>query len=243
MFVILPFEKQFFKKYDWNVDYVGNPVLDAVKAHTRDKNFLGKNNLTAENKLVALLPGSRKQELQKMIPLMASVALKLPHIQFGLATVSNLSEELYAPMKELSNVRFVNNATYDLLTYAQAAIVTSGTATLETALFKVPQVVVYKTSSISYRIAKMAIKIPYISLVNLVADREIVKELIQKDASEEKTLSEIKLILEDSNFRETILKGYEEIIKTLDTGSASENTARLMMNYLGFPSPLERGQG
>ncbi len=243
MFVILPFEKAFFKKYDWNVDYVGNPVLDAVKVHQPDKSFLSRSNFRSDVPLVALLPGSRKQELQRMIPLMAGVASKLPHIQFGLATVNNLSEYLYAPLKGLSNVRFINDATYDLLTHAQAAIVTSGTATLETALFRVPQVVVYKTSALSYRIAKMAIKVPFISLVNLVAEREVVKELIQDNASEEKTMSEIKMILEDSNYRESILKGYEEIIGILDTGSASENTAQLMLKYLARPSPLERDQG
>jgi lipid-A-disaccharide synthase len=232
MFVILPFEKAFFKKFDWDVDYVGNPVLDAIKSHRPDQSFLDKNNFRKNHSLVALLPGSRKQELQRMIPLMASAASKLPNVQFGLATVNNLSEELYAPLKGLSNVRFINDATYDLLTNAQAAIVTSGTATLETALFRVPQVVVYKTSGFSYRIAKMAIKVPFISLVNLVAEREVVKELIQDDASEEKTLNEIKLILDDSNHRESILKGYDDIIRILDTGSASENTARLMVNYL-----------
>ena len=232
MFVILPFEKEFFKKYDWDVDYVGNPVLDAVKAHQSDSMFLSKNNLNSNTQLVALLPGSRKQELQRMIPLMASVAAKLPHVQFGLATVSNLNEELYAPMKGLSNVRFINNATYDLLTYSQAAIVTSGTATLETALFRVPQVVVYRTSSFSYRIAKMAIMVPFISLVNLIAGREVVRELIQSDFSEEKTLSEIKKILEDSTYRDAILYGYNEIIKILDTGSASENAGKLMTDYL-----------
>ena len=193
--------------------------------------------------IVALLPGSRKQELQRMIPLMAGVTLKLPHIQFGLATVNNLSEGLYAPLKKLSNVRFINDATYDLLTHAQAAIVTSGTATLETALFRVPQVVVYKTSAFSYRIAKMAIKVPFISLVNLVAEREVVKELIQDNASEEKTLNEIRKILEDSGYRDSILKGYDDIIRVLDTGSASENTARLMIEYLKLPSPPERDQG
>ena len=232
MFVILPFEKDFFKKYDWDVDYVGNPVLDAVKAHQADEKFLAKNYLKSEGQLVALLPGSRKQELQRMIPLMASVAARLPHIQFGLATVSNLNEELYAPMKVLPNIRFINNATYDLLTYAQAAVVTSGTATLETALFRVPQVVVYKTSGFSYRIAKMAIRVPYISLVNLIAGREVVKELIQDDASEEKTLGEIRKILEDSVHKNSILSGYDEIIKILDTGSASENAAALMTKYL-----------
>jgi lipid-A-disaccharide synthase len=167
-----------------------------------------------------------------MIPLMASVAAKLPQVWFGLATVSNLDQKLYAPMQGLPNVRLINNATYDLLTYSKAAIVTSGTATLETALFRVPQVVVYKTSAFSYRIAKMAIRVPFISLVNLVADREVVKELIQQDASEGKVLAEIKKILEDTTHRNSIMTGYDEIIKILDTGSASENAASLMMKYL-----------
>jgi lipid-A-disaccharide synthase len=232
MFVILPFEKNFFKKYNWDVDYVGNPVLDAVKAHQLDQNFLTKNNIKGNVPLIALLPGSRKQELQRMIPLMASVASNLPQYLFGLAMVSNLHEDLYAPLKALSNVRFIDNATYDLLSHAQAAIVTSGTATLETALFRVPQVVVYKTSEFSYRIAKMAIRVPFISLVNLIADREVVKELIQSDASNEKTLNEITLIFKDPIYQESILSGYDEIIKILDTGSASENTARLMTEYL-----------
>lgn len=232
MFVILPFEKDFFKKYDWNVDYVGNPVLDAVKAHEPNKNFLANHQFNSDTKLVALLPGSRKQELQRIIPLMATVVSKLQHVQFGLATVSNLGEELYTALKKFPNVRLVSNATYDLLTNAHAAIVTSGTATLETALFRVPQVVVYKTSGFSYRIAKMAIRVPFISLVNLVAGREVVKELIQNDASEEKTLHEINMILKNPDHRQRILNGYEEIIKILDTGSASENTARLMTMYL-----------
>jgi lipid-A-disaccharide synthase len=232
MFVILPFEKSFFEKYGWYVDYVGNPVLDAVKAHEPNKDFLAINTFTTRIPIVALLPGSRKQELQRMIPLMAYVAAKMPQVQFGLATVSNLEDDLYAPMRKLSNVRFIQGATYDLLANAKAAVVTSGTATLETALFKVPQVVVYRTSTFSYRIAKMLIKVPYISLVNLVADREVVRELIQDDASEDKILKETKRLVEDSAYRNSILNGYDQIIRILDTGSASENTAKLMNDYL-----------
>jgi lipid-A-disaccharide synthase len=232
MFVILPFEKDFFKKFNWDVEYVGNPVLDSIKGHQPDGDFLKKNSIDSSQKLVALLPGSRKQELLRMIPLMAGVASRFPQLQFGVATVNNLNEELYAPLKTLSNVHFIEGATYDLLTNASAAIVTSGTATLETALFKVPQVVVYRTSSFSYSIAKMLIKVPFISLVNLVAQREVVKELIQKDASEEKVSSELKQVMEYSDYRNSILKGYDEIFKVLDTGSASENTASLMIEYL-----------
>lgn len=232
MFVILPFERTFFRKFNWEVHYVGNPVLDAVKAHKPDEDFLLKNNFTRGVPLVALLPGSRKQELQRMVPLMAATAAKMPHVQFGLATVNNLGDELYAPMKNLSNVRFISDGTYDLLANAKAAIVTSGTATLETALFRVPQVVVYRTSSFSYRIAKMLIKVPFISLVNLVADREVVRELIQDDASENKTLNEIKRLVEDAAYRSSILRGYDDIIRILDTGSASQNTAKMMVDYL-----------
>jgi lipid-A-disaccharide synthase len=232
MFVILPFEKDFFKKYDWEVDYVGNPVLDAIKSHQSDLEFLAKNNLTKNARLVALLPGSRKQELLRIIPLMAEVASRFTQFQFGVATVSNLSEELYEPLKKLTNVHFINGATYDLLKHAEAAIVTSGTATLETALFKVPQVVIYRTSLISYSIAKALIKVPFISLVNLVAQREVVREMIQQDASTDKVSKELNQIMENKVYRNSILKGYDEIIQILDTGSASENTAALMINYL-----------
>lgn len=232
LFVILPFEKQFFKRYNWEVDYVGNPVLDAVKAHQPDPLFLSKNRFKPDVPVVALLPGSRKQELHNIVPLMAAVASSLPHIQFGIATVNNVSSDLYGPLKNLSNVHAIEGTTYDLLAHANAAIVTSGTATLETALFKVPQVVVYKTSWLSYAIGKLVIRVPFISLVNLVAEREVVKEFIQHEASEKNVLSELKNILEVKTYREGIQKGYDEIINVLDTGSASENTARLMVKYL-----------
>lgn len=232
MFTILPFERDFFQKFGWTVDYVGNPVLDAVKAHQPNPEFLTRNNFNKNLKLVALLPGSRKQELQRIIPLMARVVSKLPDVQFGLAAVDTLDQNLYTPMRGYSNVHFIRDATYDLLSNSDAAIVTSGTATLETALFRVPQVVVYKTSAFSYRIAKMLIKVPFISLVNLILNREVVRELIQDDASEQKTWGEILEILNNSTHRNEILKGYDSIIKILDTGSASENAAKLMVGYL-----------
>ena len=236
MFVILPFEKVFFKKFDWEVDYVGNPVLDAVKAHQADEGFLSKNNLSGDKPLVALLPGSRKQELQHMVPVMTAVASSMPDTQFGIAAVDNLNDTLYSSIKSLSNVHFIEGATYDLLSHAHAAIVTSGTATLETALFKVPQVVVYKTSWLSYKIAKGLIRVPFISLVNLVAQREVVKELIQHEASESNISKELQRILNEEKYREEIISGYIQIINTLDTGSASENTARLMIDYLQSPN-------
>lgn len=232
LFVILPFEKQFFKQYSWEVDYVGNPVLDAVKAHQPDDQFLSRNNFKTSMPLVALMPGSRKQELRKIVPMMAAVVAQLPNVQFGLATVSNLNKNLYNALHNLPNVHVVEGTTYDLLSHSNAAIVTSGTATLETALFRVPQVVVYKANWLNYFIGKLLIRVPFISLVNLVAEREVVKELIQQEASEENVLSELKSILEIKAYRERIEKGYDEIYKVLDTGSASENTARLMVEYL-----------
>lgn len=232
MFVILPFETEFFLKFNWKVDYVGNPVLDAVKAHRVDEGFLAKNKLSSDKPLIALLPGSRKQELKAIVPLMARVAQTMPATQFAVATVDNLDQQLYQPLKELNNVSFFQGDTYDLLSYASAAVVTSGTATLETALFKVPQIVVYKTSFVSYTIAKNLIRVPFISLVNLIAGREVVKEMIQQKANAADVLAELNLILTNKQYQEKILEGYKEIRRALDTGSASENTATLMLHYL-----------
>lgn len=232
MFVILPFEKDFFLKFDWTVDYVGNPVLDAIKSHNPSADFKQKNNLQADSRIIALLPGSRQQELKKIIPLMAGVVADIPDAQFVVAAVSNLNPAFYEELKCLSNVKFVQDAAYDLLTVADAAIATSGTATLETALFRVPQVVVYKTSRLTYWIGKLLIKVPFISLVNLVADKEVVKEMIQQEASVEKVSAELKRIISDEAYRSNMLKEYNTIIRILDTGSASENAARLMLQYL-----------
>lgn len=229
MFVILPFETEFFGKFDWNVDYVGNPVLDAVKAHRVDEEFLDRNKFTSDEPLVALLPGSRKQELKTIVPLMARVAKNMPATKFAVATVNNLDQQLYQPLKELTNVSFVQGETYDLLSYANAAIVTSGTATLETALFRVPQVVVYKTSFLSYMIAKNLIRVPFISLVNLIAGREVVKEMIQQKANATDVSAELSLLLTDQQYREKVIEGYKEIWNTLYTGSASENAANLIL--------------
>jgi lipid-A-disaccharide synthase len=232
LFVILPFEKPFFRKFDWEVDYVGNPVLDAVKAHIPDEQFLTRYSFDSESPLVALLPGSRKQELKTIIPLMASVVKKFPTTQFAVAAVSNLDQSMYSELQTLPNVKFVFEDTYNLLLHVKAAIVTSGTATLETALFRVPQVVVYKTSFLTYQIVKRLIKVPYISLVNLIADKEVVKEMIQGDANTEKVSDEINLLLNNESYRNNMLQNYDEIIRILDIGSASENTAKLMVRYL-----------
>lgn len=232
MFVILPFEKDFYRKFDWNVDYVGNPVLDAVKAHERDHSFLTQKGFDASRKIVALLPGSRKQEVLHIVPVMREVALGLPEIQFGLATVNNLDNALYDPLANCPNVRLVQEDTYNLLLHADAAVVTSGTATLETALFKVPQVVVYKASGLTIRLARWVIKVDFISLVNLIAGRLVVKELIQDDANTDNITSDLRDMLFNVHRRQQMLSDYDHIINVLDTGSASENAARLMVGYM-----------
>ena len=232
MFVILPFEKEFFKKFDWEVDYVGNPVLDAIKAHQFSNDFFNKYQLDSSKPLVALLPGSRRQELKNVIPVMAAVAKNFPDLQFAVAVVSNLDRSLYAPLLLLPNVKVIEEDTYNLLHHAKAAIVTSGTATLETALLKVPQIVIYKTSTISYTIAKSFIRVPFISLVNLIAGKAVVREMIQKEMDAGLISEELKRLLFSTEYRNTMLAEYDKIYKTLDIGSASENAAKLMTKYL-----------
>jgi lipid-A-disaccharide synthase len=232
MFVILPFEKGFYKKYNWNVDYVGNPVLDAVRSFQPQPDFMAIHKFDLSKPLVALLPGSRKQELIRILPLMAEVVKRFPGYQFAVATVSNLDKTLYEPLSGLKNVTFVDDATYNVLQHASAAIVTSGTATLETGLFKVPQVVVYKTGSFGYIIAKWVVSVAFISLVNLIASKEVVKELIQDDANADSVSNELKKLVEDQSYKQNMISEYNKIYQTLDIGSASENTARLMLQYL-----------
>lgn len=231
MFVILPFEKDFFGKYDMPVAYVGNPVLDAIRAFQPDPFFGEKVPIPNGRPLVALLPGSRKMELQRMVPLMAEVAKKYPDVHFGVAAVRNLPSTLYAPLHGNANVFFVFDATYDLLTRAHAAIVTSGTATLETALFKVPQVVVYKAGWIEYAIARRVVKVPFISLVNLIAGKLVVQELIQDQADAHHVGHELGQLLAAGNYRDKMKDAYNELYDTLNVGSASENTARLIEDY------------
>lgn len=233
LFVILPFEKKFFKeKCDWDVDYVGNPVLDAIKSFKPDLEFSTRNNIDRSKKIVALLPGSRKMELKRIIPLMAEVANRNHDLIFVVAAVGNLNEQLYAELKNISNVKFIYDASYDLLNIADAAIVTSGTATLETGIFKVPQAVVYKTGSLEYSIASRVVMVEFISLVNLIAGKEVVKELIQDNAQVDKVNGELQNLLTNESYRSKMIEGYDSIYKTLDTGSASENTARLMLEAL-----------
>lgn len=230
LFVILPFEKEFFHQFGWDVDYVGNPVLDAIKSFVFNTTFKEKNNLP--DKTVAMLPGSRRQEVRRMAPVFVQMAQRFPDVVFTIPKVDNLAEADYLPFKTRPNIRVLSAPAYDILANACAAVVTSGTATLETALLKIPQVVVYKTGTLSYLIGRAVIKVPFISLVNLIAGRKVVTELIQHEANDLTIADELNKILHNSAAREAILKGYEEVYKALDTGTASQKTAELIVKYL-----------
>ena len=233
MYVILPFEPDFYKKYNYEVTFVGHPLLDAISQATLENkdDFIGKHGLDPSKKIIALLPGSRKQEIDKMLGVMLSVTPSFEDYQFVIAGAPSLPKDFYEQYTSNANVHFVSQATYSLLNHAHAALVTSGTATLETALFKVPQVVCYKGNWISYQIAKRIITLDFISLVNLIMDREIVKELIQDDLTTKNLAIALKNILEGPE-RETLIKNYETLIKILGGPGASEKAAGLIVQNM-----------
>jgi lipid-A-disaccharide synthase len=229
MFVILPFEKEFYKKYDFDVNFVGHPLIDAVENRTKisEEIFRAENNL-GDKPIIALLPGSRKQEITKMLSVMLSLVDSFKEYQFVIAGAPSQDFEFYETFITNENVNFVSNKTYDLLSVAKAALVTSGTATLETALFNVPQVVCYKGSNISYQIAKRIITLKYISLVNLIMDREVVTELIQSEFNKENLNKELKNIL-DPEGRRKMLEEYSKLSKILGGKGASDKVAELIL--------------
>jgi lipid-A-disaccharide synthase len=231
MFVIFPFEVDFYKKYDFKVDYVGNPLMDAISAFVPDPDFHIKNSLD-QRPVIALLPGSRKQEITGMLQVMLSVQPSFPEYQFVIAGVSNLPESLYADYLSGGKASIVYEQTYDLLHIATAALVTSGTATLETALLDIPEVVCYKTSGFSYAIAKRLIRIPFISLVNLIMDREVVRELIQDELNTEDMKKELQSILPGGSKRQKQLADYGELQKKVGGPGASQYTGQLIVKYL-----------
>lgn len=229
MFVILPFEKDFYKKHNYEVEYVGHPLLDAVKndtAYPCDGSQVEEIRKKDKREIIALLPGSRKQELQKMLPLMSKMSANFPDYQFVVAGVNWQTEQFYQKLTQNSDVKIVYNETYSLLKNSHAALVTSGTATLETSLFKVPQVVCYKGNPISYLIARSLVKgIKYISLVNLIADKELVTELIQGDYNIEKVSKNLSEIISKGEKRDNILREYDNLIELLGDGGASATVA------------------
>ena len=223
LLVIFPFEVEFFKKYSLEVTYVGNPLLDEI----------GKGNFSlsciTEKPIIALLPGSRRQEIESILPEMLGIVNHYPDYQFVIAATNDFSKNYYHSFIKDKNIKLVFGETYGLLSHSTAALVTSGTATLETALFKVPQVVCYKTNWLTYILAKNLLKIKYLSLVNILMDRLIVKELIQGDLNSKRLKTELDFIL---NNNKKIITNYNKLIDLLDKKGASKNAAELILKSI-----------
>lgn len=230
MMVILPFEEDFYHKHSVKSHFVGHPLLDAISTlqDISVDDFKTENGLN-EKEIIALLPGSRKQEVEKMLEIMLSVRPHFENHQFVIAGAPSLEKEFYQKYVD-ENVHFVSNKTYDLLRCSKAALVTSGTATLETALLNIPEVVCYRGSKISYAIAKRLVKnIKYISLVNLIMDREVVKELIQSELTTKNLVKELKFII-DGEKRSEMLQDFKLLRERLGGKGASENAADIILN-------------
>lgn len=234
MYVILPFEKDFYHKFNIDVDYAGHPLVDVINNYKPTINFYEKNNLNKNKPIVAMLPGSRKQEIKRMLGIMLSAIKHYPEHQFIIAGAPSIERSFYQEfLNKNQSIYFIENQTYDLLSHADAALVTSGTATLETALFNTPQVVCYSGNWFSYQLAKRLVNkdLKFISLANLIADQQVVKELIQENLTEIKLVEELNYCLSE-NGRSNILKGYKIIKQKLNLGGASESIAKLMVDRL-----------
>ncbi len=231
LYVILPFEKDFYeKKHDFPVHFVGHPLIDAIQNRTSidDKVFRTENNLN-EKPIIAILPGSRKQEITKMLSVMLSVVPDFADYQFVIAGAPSQEFSFYKPFMTNGNIKFIANKTYDLLEHSKAALVTSGTATLETALFKVPEVVCYKGNWVSYQIAKRIITLKYISLVNLIMDKKVVSELIQEKCNSKSISEELTKIL-NPQISKNLISEYQKLEQMLGGIGASERTAQLIVD-------------
>jgi lipid-A-disaccharide synthase len=234
MLVILPFEQQFYKKWGMDVDFVGHPLLDAIGQHPwSDHHWRKRHHIPEDKPIIALLPGSRKQEINTMLPIMLEAAKRFTGYHFVIAMAPSQSESLYKELlKEPDSVSLLSGETYPILSQARAAMVTSGTATLETALFGVPEVVCYKGNTMSYWIARQLVKIKYISLVNLIMDREVVCELIQEEMQPERLFEEMKKVIEEGEARTNMLLQFHKLKELLGGAGASGNAASLIINYM-----------
>ena len=234
LFVILPFEKDFYKKHSVEVEYFGHPLLEVVREYQPSPSFFEKNKLITEKPIVALLPGSRQQEISRMLPNMLAMAPLFPSCQFVIAGAPSIEPSFYYDfLKKNKNVFFVKNQTYDLLSHARAALVTSGTATLETALFNVPQVVCYAGNRASYQLAKILVnkELRYIGMPNLIAGKKIVEELIQNDYNTLRLKKELEYCLSERG-REKMLADYAQLHKKLHPVGAPEKTGKRMVELL-----------
>lgn len=230
MFCILPFEVDFYREWGMPVDYVGNPLLDAINAFRPDAAFR-KEHHAGEKKIVALLPGSRRQEIARVLPDMVRATSHFREFKFIVAGAPSFDPAYYEPYLQGPDIDIVFNATYDLLINSYAAIVTSGTATLETALFHVPQVVVYKGNRLTIAIGRILIKVKFISLVNLILGKPAVKELIQQDCNPQRIAKELGKILNNGDHREEINNSYQELADRMGQPGASARTADLIIRY------------
>lgn len=235
MFVILPFEVAVYKKHGFQADYVGHPLLDAIEQEKNSlptkEDFIQKNQLD-QRPIIAVLPGSRKQEIERMFSIMLNVVNDFKDYQFVIAGTTNLPKEAYQ-MATDKNLKVVFNQTYALMHNAHAGIIKSGTSTLESALFRLPQVVCYKGGTVSYSIARMVVgnRVKYISLPNLILDKPVVKELIQSDLTSTNLKTELTKILKGSA-REEMLNEYDGLINLLGNSGASKKVAELMFNHI-----------
>ncbi len=234
MFVIFPFEKDFYKTYDYPVEYVGNPLLDEIEKKKpllkNKEEFFSSNNLN-HKPIIALLAGSRKQEIRIILPEMLKMVNQYPEYQFIIAGAPSFNSEIYQPIIGNLPVNIIFNQTYDLLKHAHTAIVTSGTATLETALFNVPQVVLYKMIQLQYNIGKYFIKVKFFSLVNIIMDNEIVKELLQNNL-EQLLKTELDKLLNNPTYRRSMLENYQVLKNKLGETGASKRTAEIIVHDL-----------
>lgn len=242
MLCILPFEKEFYAKWNFNIDYVGHPLVEVIEQAIADKKTLVTDSTETKKlnpiiaPIVAILPGSRKQEIKIKLPIMLAAAKELPQYRFIVAKAPSLDDSFYEAIFQQSEFKPETTAnTYNLLNHAQAAMVTSGTATLETALFQVPEVVCYKGSSISYQIAKRLIKIKYIALVNLIMNKLVVTELIQHNLTKQNLKEEIISLVPDSNKKNQLKKDYNDLRNLLSAGgNASKNAAKIIYQFVSI---------
>jgi lipid-A-disaccharide synthase len=233
LLVIFPFEVKFYKQWGMEVDYVGNPLMDSIHAFEKENSGSDRVPNPGNGKpIIALLPGSRRQELEKILPVMLEIIPQFPDYEFILAGAPGFTAEDYAPYFKGQSIPVLFWETYSLLSRSVLALVTSGTATLETALLQIPEVVLYKTSVISYEIGKRVIRVPFISLVNLIMEKEVVKELIQSDCNREILAEEIRKILPGQKAREIMLSNFKELRKKVGGPGASFRAAQKIYDYL-----------
>jgi len=231
MFCILPFEVDFYKKFNMKVDYVGNPLLDAISTYRYNSNFRADNQLS-DLPIIALLPGSRKMEIEEILPDMVDLYFSFPKHQLVIAGAQNFDHSYYKKYIGDLNIPVVFDQTYDLLKNADAGVVTSGTATLETGILKVPQVVVYKANPLSVWLARKLIKVNFISLVNLINGYLSVIELIQKDCNSSNIKDEIGKIITEPQHKASIMENYDLLAEKIGLPGASERTAKLIVQYI-----------